>query len=125
MPGPISLDVDSIVQMLRRIVAEQNGVPAAQEVGRVEGTGDGVTAPFKEDLSKAGNELQRIVKIVLEDLNATHEAIRRTVEDMVAKDADNADEARSILAVLDATVATAPSPAAPLPPAASNIPRAW
>ena len=125
-PGSISIDADSIVQLLRRLSAERTGVPTAQEVGRVEGTGDGVAQPFRSDLAQAGDNLARVVEIVLRDMEATHEAIRRTVEDMVAQDADNADEARSILAVLDATLATAtPDTAASTPSGSKNVSRAW
>jgi hypothetical protein len=110
--GPISIDFESVLNSMRLIIAERSGVPSPSEVRQIDGTSIGVTKPFHGEVDKAAATLSGIVRVILEELEGTHEAIRKTVEDMVQKDQMISDEAASILAVLDSTVAAPTSPTA-------------
>jgi len=122
-PGPISVDPENVAATLRRIDANRSGVPGATEVGRVVGTSAYVTGDFHDEILLAANTLAQVVKVVLHELESSHEAIRKTVEALVESDASNADEAQTILAVLDSTV-DAPTPA-PAPVSPRTIDKSW
>jgi len=122
-PGHIAVDPENVAATLRRIDANRSGVPAPSEVGRVVGTSAYVTGEFHDEITLAANTLSRVVSVVLHELEASHEAIRKTVEALIESDASNTDEAKTILAVLDSTV-DAPTPA-PAPVSPRTIDKSW
>lgn len=117
MLGPISIDPDSIADTMRRIAAGSSAVPSASSLDRAVGTRASVTKDFYDALEVTATTLSELVGVVLHELETTHEAIRKTVADLLEKDADNADEAAAILAMLDSTVTPeAAPPVAPVSP---------
>ena len=87
-----------------RIEQGRSAVPEYFEISKAVGTKAGVAANFHETLFQAANALASLVEKVLVELDATSDAIRATVADLVATDEASADEADAILKMLDSTV---------------------
>ncbi|GAB3607791.1 hypothetical protein GCM10027413_32000 [Conyzicola nivalis] len=105
MVQQILIDVDSVANAIRRIVAERSTVPEPGAIAQVEGTSVGVTSPFHAQLEYSAKLLSSIVTTVRSELETTQAAIRKAIEDAAENDAAQADEAKAILTALDSIVA--------------------
>ena len=125
MVQQILIDFDSVDSAIKRIIAERSTVPEAGTIRQVEGTSVGVTSPFHDQLAYSASLLAKIVETIKAELDATENAIRKAVADVVEKDASHADEAKAILAAVDSIVVEDSPTPTPANPAASGPSKSW
>jgi len=95
---------EAFAATMLRIEHGRSAVPEASEIVRTVGTQAGITSNFHDSLTEAANALSTLVGNVLKELDATSDAIRATVADLVATDEASAEEAQAILKMLDSSI---------------------
>lgn len=102
----IGFNIEEFVRDLQLVRANLLEFPEPSEMRDTQGEGAGVTVPFTQQMRIASSALAGVTRTVRSELEVTHEAIRKTVEDLAATDESLADEAEIVLAVLDAVMQT-------------------
>ena len=110
MTSNISVDIDAVMQALRRITQHADELPTPGAMRATEGVNVGPTVDFRAALTASAANLGIRVAKIRGLLADSHDQIAQTVKELVASDASLADEAAAIMQIVDSisapTVAT-------------------
>ena len=96
----INVMMDDVVSGLNDLIEGSSSLPTPGEVSS-QGTGVGVTSPFRAEVSATATSVKAALRAVASQLRASDEDIRATVAALLEKDETLADEANQLLTFLD------------------------
>ena len=115
----IGFNMDLVLQNLQTLIGLGDVVPPKSEMTTTLGASTGAASDYHERLSIRAQELGQLVERIRLQLEESHDAIKKTVDDFHAKDAEQAAMVTALMASIDSMVSqdSTATPAAPVAPA--------